>query len=376
MYSAVASCSVWFYADQAFFVPEAGGVSIMALVRKTLDYWLNSQIKPSGEVVCYWGRLDFLDSNAGPLIAAWDYFEVTGDKAWLTKSIERLELVADFSAKRDVDNDGLVEATQSGNRGTLKEPARSCNWFDAVNCGHKDGYSNALIYRGWRCLADLEARLGRTEKSARYGKLADHLKAVYATTLLNPKTGWLAGWKSADGELHDYASTVVNSMAIEYGLVEPEQGRKILAALRAKMDAVGFKRFDLGVPFTLAPVNRSDYLNCGPQYGEPQREDGTDSFQHYLNGAVFGAHVLPFLVAHYMVGEGKTADTILQEMLKRRKDGDFAADFVTWDGKRCGYEGCLAEYFCFLQAALLREPAMRERLLRPLGNRAEGKSGR
>jgi len=71
------------------------------------------------------GRARFLDANAGPLIASWDYVETTGDKEWLGKHLAKLELIADFLAKRDVDNDGLVEATQSGNRGMLKQPVTS-----------------------------------------------------------------------------------------------------------------------------------------------------------------------------------------------------------------------------------------------------------
>src|SRR4029077_11963164 len=130
----------------------------------------------------------------------------------------------------------------------------------AVNCGHKDGYSNAVIYRSWRCLADLEAKLGRGDRQAHYAGLADRLKAAYVRTLLNPDSGWLGWWRSADGELHDYATPLVNSMAIAYGLVDPAQGSKILSLLRAKMQAVGFTRFDLGAPVTLVPIHRSDYL--------------------------------------------------------------------------------------------------------------------
>ena len=60
-----------------------------------------------------------------PLIAAWDYVEATGDLEWLEQANDRLEFISDFLA-RDVDGDGMVEATQSGNRGTLIQPARSC----------------------------------------------------------------------------------------------------------------------------------------------------------------------------------------------------------------------------------------------------------
>jgi hypothetical protein len=372
-----ASCSLWFYADQAFWTPEiAPGISMLPLVRRTIEFWLSgSRLKPSGEVVCYWDFLNFLDANAGPLIASWDYVEASGDLAWLGRNIGKLELVADFLARRDVDGDGLVEATQSGNYGTLQQPARSCAWWDALNCGHKDAYCNAVIYRAWRCLADLEQKLGRGEQKKRYTQLADKLKAAYVPTLLNPETGWLAWWKSADGQLHDYAAPTVNGLAIEYGLVPQERGREILARLRAKMEAVGFTRFDLGVPPMLVPVPRADYIQphgCGC----PKQEDGADTFGQYMNAGITAGHVLHFLAAHYAVGEPGPADKILRAMLERQGRGEFqngvtdsypnGIDWTTWDGQPSGYEGYLADSFRFLQAVLLREARFRDRLYRPL----------
>ncbi len=370
------SCSLWFYADQAFWTPElAPDVSAMVLVRRTLDWWLDKKMLPDGEMICYWDKAHFLDANAGPLIAAWDYVEVTGDKAWLSRRIERLEFVADFLARRDVDGAGLVEATQTGNYGTLKEPDRSCSWWDALNCGGKDSYCNALIYRAWRCLADLEAKAHRRAQSNRYNQLADRLKAAYFKTFFNPQTGWLAWWKSDDGQLHDYASPVINGLAIEYGLVEPAAGREILSRLRQKMKEAGFTRFDLGVPPMLIPVHRGDYLLPGA-IGCPQREDGTDTFGYYMNGAITAGQVLHFLAAHYVVNEGAEADGILRAMLEREARGGFqngavnaypkGIDWTTWDGRPAGYEGYLADSFRFLQAVLLREPQMRMRLYRPL----------
>ena len=241
-----ASVSIWFYADQAFFMPEiAPGISVMPLVRRTIDYWLDKRMRrdaagrPTGEITGYWDYGDFLDAEASPLIAAWDYVESTGDTAWLRRRIERLELAADFLTRRDVDGDGFVEATQSGDPNALQQPNRSDAWWDALNCGHKDGYTNALIYRGWRTLADLELKLGRTEKAAGYTRLADRLKAVYIKVLYNNETGWLAWWRGRNGALHDYASPTLNGLAIEYGLVIPDIARQIVFNLWQKMAQVG-----------------------------------------------------------------------------------------------------------------------------------------
>jgi hypothetical protein len=369
------SMSLTFYADQMLWTPSvAKGVSVAQLVRRSCEFWLDRRTHTDGEVVAYWDYVNFLDANTGPVIAAWDYVEATGDLAWLENVITRLEFVADYLARRDQDHDGLVEATQSGNANTLFQPDRSCNWFDAVNHGHKDAYSNALIYRVWRCLAELEAKLHRSNERLRYSRLADRLKAAYVPTLYNSATGWIADWRSEDGKLHDYASPVANGMAVEYGLVERDVGGRILSRLWAKMKAAEFNRFDLGLPPTLAPIHRSDYLQPDG-LGCPHREDGTDTFQQYENGGITAGQILHFLAAHYVVGEPQQADTVLRAMLTRQQRGGFqngvqnsaykGIDWTTWDGRPCGYEGFLADVYYFLQAVLLREPFFRSRFYRP-----------
>lgn len=365
-----------FYADQALWTPEISpGVSVMDQVRHSIDWWLRNRTDPAGEVIGYWDYRHFLDANPGILIAAWDYVEATGDRVWLKQNIERLEKLSAFLEARDVDGDGMVEATQSGNFNTLQQPARSCCWWDALNCGHKDGYTNAFIFRAWRCLAELEAQLGRDSQQKHYAGLAARLKRVYSKTLYNPATGWLAWWKSADGNLHDYASPIVNGLAIDYGLVEKEEGRQILKRLWNKMREAGFTRLDLGMPCTLVPVHRADYLQPDG-LGIPKREDGTDTFQFYMNGGISAGHSLHFIMAHYRVGETERGNQLLDAMLKRQNTVGFhngvqnaanqGIDWTTWNGTAAGYEGYLADVFMFLQAAVLREPACGERFYRPL----------
>lgn len=187
-----------------------------------------------------------------------------------------------------------------------------------------------------------------------------------------------------DGELHDLSSPMISSLAICYGLVEPRQGREMLNQLWTKMEAVGFKRFELGVPITLTPVRRGDYLTgiTNTSYGVPRQEDGSDTFGQYLNGGCLVCDAVYFITALHIVGEGTKGDRILQAMVKRQEQGVFpnggsfqngvvnrypqGAEFFTWSGKTCGYEGHLTYSFSFLQAVLLREAAFRTRLLRPL----------
>jgi hypothetical protein len=375
------SCCLFMYADAAFFTPDlAPGISAMRYVGHTLDWWLNDRMLPSGVIPGYWNHTNFLDANPSVLISAWDYAEATGDRKWLADRIDKLEQAAGHMISRDIDGDGLLEATQSGNPGTLIEPARSCSAYDAINCGHKDAYSNALAYRAFRCLADLEAQLGRVEQQKRYKDFAAKLKTAFRKELINPQTGWVAWWRDKNGVLHDLASPHVNGLAITYGLIEPEQGREMLRKLYAKMVDAKFTRRDLGTPCTLVPVARADYLlPAAPGLGT--KEDGSDAFGQYPNGGVLPGDSLRFMTAGYVTGEQAMADAFIDAMLARIPKGDLptggfatsivdvypaGGEFFTWDGKPCGYEGLLSHGYHFLQAVPLRDPALREKLHRPL----------
>ncbi len=380
------SCVLHMMSDHVLLAPElADGINAAPLLRNTVDWWLEHGIEPSGEMRSWRNVTGMPDANAGPLIGAWCYVEASGDREWLERRIETLERLADYLAERDVDGDGLVETKYSGNYGT-QVGRLGGSAYDTINTGHKDGYCNALIYRAWRGLADLESKLGRAEQASRYNALADKLKAAYQPSLFNAKTGWMAWWRSKDGELHDLAAPMNTSIAIMYGLVAPENGRSMLNKLWAKMEEVGFTNFSIGTPLTLVPVSKGDYSQPKPgrdrSYGQPALEDGSDTFQQYLNGGCCVSDTYYFITALNMVGETEKADRILNAMLKRQVEGAFpngggfqngvidqfplGAEFMDWEGHTCGYEGHLVYSFTFLQAALLRDPEIRARVFRPL----------
>lgn len=370
-----ASCSLWMYADMALFVPELpGGIKTGPYLRRSLDHWLDHRTKPDGNVICYWDYDTFLDPLPGILISAWDYAEISSDRAWLETRIAWLERIADYAVSRDIDDDGLIEAVPTGSPGELTTTKRGSCWFDAINFGHKDAYANALMYRGFRCLADLEQQLDRPEPAAKYTARAERLKQAYARTFLNPATAWVAMWKRPNGGLRDYASPIVNGYAIEYGLIDRDTGRQILRKLSAKLKAAGFTHFEYGVPCVLDPIRPFDYLQ--PAIGAPQQEDGRDTWQIYMNGGITPGQVYHYLAAHYMVGMADEADAVLRSMLKTQQTGGFqngvqdafpkGRDWLTWDGTPCGYEGFLADNARFLLAVLTREDSFRQHLYRPL----------
>lgn len=236
---------------------------------------------------------------------------------------------------------------------------RPSNWWDTIGFGHKDAYSNALAYPAYHGMAALAATAGRPQDATRYGSRAEKLQAVYYSTFRNPQTGVLAGWKSADGKLHDYYFLFVNGMAVTYGLVTPDEGNRIWERLLAKMNKVGYHRFDLGLPGSLIPIRREDYVDLNPRYGGLLKEDGSDRFQIFENGGASACFAYHTIHALRIIGRGKDADAILFPMLESFAKGGFRGrgpngetyDWIDWRGNPNGYEGLLVDNYLTLLAA-------------------------
>ena len=174
----------------------------------------------------------------------------------------------------------------------------------------------------------------------------------------------IAGWKSADGKLHDYYFLFVNGMAVIYGLVTPEQGNAIWDKLLAEIKKVGYTRFDLGLPGNLIPIRREDYIDLRKEFGGPEKADGSDGFQIYENGGATACYAYFTIQALRELGRDKEAYAILFPMLKAFEDGGFQGsnadgdtyDWKAWDGTPHGYEGLLVDGYLTLLAATPAPP--------------------
>jgi len=157
-----ASCSLWFYSEPMLFLHEpVPGIDVVHMLRHSLDYWLDRAVSAQGHVNAFGKMYDlYLSTGATLLIAAWDYWTITGDHNWLHKRLTDgyfpvLHRIADYLLRRDVDNDGLIESIQSGNANTLREPDRADIWFEMMHFGWKNAWTNALVYRAFCCLAEM-----------------------------------------------------------------------------------------------------------------------------------------------------------------------------------------------------------------------------
>ncbi|OHB42490.1 MAG: hypothetical protein A2Y13_07155 [Planctomycetes bacterium GWC2_45_44] len=369
------SSTVFMLGDVALLMPKlAPDIPIWPILRRTVEYWMYEKLGPNGGIIyCAYVSPEMMDSNPSVVIGAWAYIKGTDDIEWLRKNIERLEFIASYTESRDIDDDGIIESPNSGNRGT-RIFGDTC--FDTYSSGHKNAYVNMLAYRAFKCMAQLEQKLDNQQRYDRYSARADAIKSKFVATFYNPETGWLGWWRSRDGYLHDVWSDVPTSMAIMYGLVDRESGRKMMDSLWVVLQKSGFKRFDIGIPLNSRPVPREDQFSG---YAAPKKEDGSDTFGKYLNGGCFGMTNVYFLTASKMVGAEERYNKVMTAMLDRQEKGVFpngggfqngfvdksfdGAEVFDWQGIPCGYEGHLVYSWKFLDALFLGDAEVRNQLL-------------
>jgi hypothetical protein len=347
--------------------PLAPGLTALDLIRQTLDRYLSGMkaygmagYAPNDPTT----RYDFLDTYPSLLTAAWDYVRASNNEAWLEKNYAGLK---DWAAKMlamDLEGNGLLEYPASGNSGSWTEQItlRPANWWDTIGFAHEDAYSNALAYHALLGMTEMARRANRPQDAQLYAARAEKLRSVYFETFYDPTTGVLAGWRSADGMLHDYYFTFVNSVAITYGLVPQDKANQIMDRLLAKMKEVGYTHFEYGLPGNLIPIRRDDYVDHDKRYGGPEKADGSDGFEIYENGGTTACYAYFTLQALYQLGRREEADAILFPMLRGFEEGGFQGlgsngmtnDWKAWDGTPHGYEGLLVDGYQALLAVLSR----------------------
>ena len=344
--------------------PLAEGLSALDILRQTLDRYVGG-MRPAGmeDSADYPDtKYDMRDTYPSLVLATCDYVQSSGNRAWLARNYSVIKSWADKLIGYDVDHDGLMEYPASGNSGSWTEEitVRPSNWWDTIGFGHKDAYSNALAYKALLEMGKMLQEFGRDGEATIYTHHAEMLKSAYYRTFYNPTTGVLAGWKSADGKLHDYYFLFINGMAVVYGLVTHEQGNQIWDRLMAKMNEVGYDRFDLGLPGNLISVRREDYVDHNIRFGGGAKADGSDGFQIYENGGATACMTYFTIQALRDLGRHREAESILFPMLKAFEDGKFQGrgpngltyDWTSWDGAAHGYEGLLVDNYLTLLAAM------------------------
>ena len=365
------TCAFCYYefADIALHTPPlAKGLNALDLVRETLDSIIagtNAYGMP--------GYGDFPEFSADTypslIIAVCDCAQDSKNRKWAATNFDIFAGWTEKMLATDTNGDGLIKYSLSGDSGSWPQPLkyRPANWWDTIGFGYEDAYANALAYRALRGMQDLAKQLHRSAAETRYQAAANKLQAVYFKTFYDQDKGVIAGWRSADGELHNYYFLWVNGIAIHYGLVPHAVANTIMDRLLAKMKEVGYDRFDLGLPGNLVPVPDKDYVDKNPRFGGSKNPDGYDGFQIYENGGATACFAYFTMAALYDLDRIDDGDRIYFPMMNGFAAGDFqgrcdngySKDWKNWSGGCWGYEGFLVDNYYALLASLDRQAALK-----------------
>ena len=212
-----------------------GGVHPMELVGDSLERWLHGAPSYGSGRTSHGPHLledEYVHLGADTLLALSRYLRWAPDSAFFDANAGTIDAVIDQMLARDVDDDGLVESTiRLGNSG---EHQWGTAWCDVLSFGWKDAWANAVLHEAWTVLIEVLPRIGRERLASEISARDRLLVAAYEPTFVDPVSGRVAGWRSADGTRHDHVFPLVNSNAVTSGA--------ITGAGRAAGDGVGVGR--------------------------------------------------------------------------------------------------------------------------------------
>jgi hypothetical protein len=305
----------------------------------------------------YWRSL-YLDSDPVLVSAAGRIHQARPDEAWLRSVSTGITTAAERMLSTMDPETGLsVCRSLSGNAGSFRW---SSNAWDIVGFGHLDAYANAWTWRGLRNAAALLEDLGQRALSAGCREAASSIREHYAGVFLNPATGWVSCWKSRDGQLHDYASPLVNGPACAFGVVDGAVARRALAGLEELRDRRGIASASLGIPFMLLPVDPRDHLLPSLMGGGATEP----TFECYTDGSLGACAAAWYLRALSLHGFTERARRMADEIEHSFADGVFTGppggigdgrEFQTWEGLTAGYEGTFGLTFGVLYAIAVEQ---------------------
>lgn len=289
----------------------------------------------------------YLDADPILLSAAGRIHQAAPDQAWLAQV--RPGLIE--TAQRLLGTIGREELAicrdLSGNSGSHRW---SSNAMDQVGFGHMDAYVNAWTYRALKNGAALLRATGDAGLADRCRDAASAMRAPFARLLVNPATGWVAGWRSRDGRLHDAAYVWVNGVACAFGVLDKPVARRALAGLEARRMKMGLTETPFGLPVNLVSIPESD------QPREVSAAAASAQLEIFCNGAM-----VPGIMEYYIRALATNGLKANARKLARDMEQGFLSDvispglaegaeFLSWEGFASGYEGTFGPNFGVMYA--------------------------
>jgi len=281
----------------------------------------------------------YLDSDPVLLSAAGRIHQTDPNVRWLKKIEPGMINTVNRMLGLMAEDGLLISRDLTGNSGSYRW---STNSMDVIGFGHIDGYVNAWAYRAFRNAAAMFEDLSHYKQLVqKCRQAAQSIRENYASALLNPGTGWIAGWRSRDGQLHDYGFTWVNGVALAFGLVDNKSAHLALLELESKREAVGAGDARIGIPCNLIPIREQDHI-LAKILNQIQ-----PTFETYTDGSLSAWPATYYLRALAIHGLSDHSRKLAQQLSEGYEAGIFTGgngsgnEFRSWEGLPTGYEGTL-----------------------------------
>jgi len=156
--------------------------------------------------------------------ALWDYYLITGDRAYLARVAKGIRPWVDAWLARDYGHTGLIVDTT--------------DWMDhsryaMLPFGGRTLYANAQMVRLLGTFTQIEHELGNSPGETRYARERDRFIAGINAQLWSEKLGAYGNLLVA-GQIDERTASAANSLALLGGVADPQRAVRVLATLKAK----------------------------------------------------------------------------------------------------------------------------------------------
>lgn len=177
-------------------------------------------------------------TNARYILGFWRTFLWDRDEEFLRKEMPRLRKAMAYQLRQLQGETGLIVANSKDHTG--RHRSIGGNYWDISPFGHLDAYCNAAFHGSLEAMAQIEelysalpagdsatSGLLLARQPGEYRRIAGLCREKYSSTFWDEQEGRFIGCVDADGGRHDYGFTFVNLEAMYYGLVSPDQAKRI-----------------------------------------------------------------------------------------------------------------------------------------------------
>lgn len=224
-------------------------------------------------------------ANPALIIGTYLYFCWTRDQEFLIEMMPKLRRAYQFMLNSNdmVWQDDLFVIIEPHHDGTgMGMPSTD---LDCLPFGYKCALTNAHIYEALKCLAELEVFCNENRRAEEIQEIHSFLYRSYNSHFWDDLCGRYIGCIDTHGEKHDYGFVLLNLIAMQAGLSDDYQVRRIFQWIENRPTAKGFSDTYY---FKIAPrANTEDIRNWWYLGGDKEWPGDISFGLGFQNGGAF-----------------------------------------------------------------------------------------